>query len=271
MPTVPLFANTTIAMSAGPMHRFTGSATASFQAGPAHMGFYGSAQIALFTGSQTLPATGRAQLEFASFNLIPAPAKAELEVSGARAGITFSMAAGAAQAALDIRGGADCDTPYGCISVGAPGSAPELELPLYLQGAAAASVDTGTTTVTRPLLSAAKSLFSDRPVSCRPVFASSSTLLDVGQGLAGGAQLSVQAFDRPTRPGDLSGLIVSEIRMLADPVAIRCSSRVCFADFEVSGAVPGDEGLLAYGGVFGSSEFAGQFGSNPSGTSPTPP
>jgi len=247
MPTIPLFANASLAMSAGPMHGFTGSATVSFQADPVHMGFYGSAQFSLFTGSQTLPATGRAQLEFASFNLIPAPAQVKLQAASARAGMTFSIPVAPAEAALSVRGGADCDTPYGCISVGPPGSAPDLRLPMYLQGVAQASVDTGSTTPTRPLLSVAKSLFSDRPASCRLLFASSSIPLDVGQGLVGSAQLSVQAFDRPTRPGDISGLIVSEIRMQADPVVLRCSSRVCFADFKVSRLLPGDEGLIDYG------------------------
>jgi hypothetical protein len=242
MPTIPLFANASISMSAGPMHGFNGTATVSFQAGPAHMGFYGSAQIVLFTGSQTLPATGRAELGFVTFNLIPAPARAELETAKVRAWMAFPISPDPAAAALDIRGGADCDTPYGCLEVGPPGSAPELELPCFLQGSAAASLDTGSTAPARPPLGTAKSLFSDRPPSCRLSFATSGAALDAGQGLAGGAQLSVQAFDRSTRPGDLSGLIVPEIRMEAGPVSIRCSTRVCVSDFKVARLLPGDEG-----------------------------
>ena len=248
MPTIPLFANASIVMSAGPMHRFTGRATVSFQAGPAHMGFNGSASIVLFTGSRTLPATGRAQLGFETFNLIPAPSQAKLKTAKVNAWMAFPIPPAPAAAALDVRGGVDCDTPYGCLAVGPAGSAPELKLPCFLQGTAAASMDTGSTTPTRALLGLAKPLLSDRPPSCRLSFSTSGVPLDAGPGLAGAAQFSVQAVDRPTRSGDLSGLIVPEIRMEAAPASIRCSTRVCVSDFKVARFVPGDEGLIDYGG-----------------------
>lgn len=222
MPVVPIFGNASVASSTTAWYGLDGLAQATCVAGPAHTGFYGSAQIAAQTNAPKVDIV---------FQTYPAAASAKTFTPACAIEVYVGLTPAPANCALGIKRGANCDGPYGCLEVEAGN--PVLSIPNFLLAQAS------------PTCSAVASLgvdvpmYSDRPPSCLAKVDANASL-GIIRGLTGAAQASLSTFDVPTRSGDISGLVVLEVRLEAVPAYSKCSTYVCVSDFVVTGPPTGD-------------------------------
>jgi hypothetical protein len=222
MPIVFIFGAATATALASAWTGLDGGAAAQCVAESVHTGFYGSAQVKAETNAPEIDII---------FQIYPAAASAKVATSTPAIAVDFALTPSPANCVVGIKRGANCGGPYGCLTTEAGN--PVLDLPIFLQAYAAPTCSTTAS------LGVSALLYSDRPPSCRVQVATNATV-GIIQGLTGEAQASLYTFDVPTRSGDISGLIVQEIRLEAIPVAVKCNTHVCISDFVVTGPISGD-------------------------------